>query len=286
MNIKNKFSIILITLIFSCFFSYTFASNNIIDTKANMEKYWDLALFYYDFGINTDFLWEWEIQNVESSKLIYTGSNQSNSVKLPRLSWEVKIISEKLWKDNFIKLTKAWIISIEWSTNKFSTYESYTAPFWVAEKYFDSDENDLVETKWYIANISKYMNLSSESNQTNKIIVRPFDNDELWTRFTSWLEWPTPKLVIYDDIYLPINMNLDISNDDFSKQNLKPEVKYDFQKYLITNDDWTESYSYIMIPYYVFDVDVKKWKNKIKIYYNEYIWTSSTISIYEYDWEK
>ena len=130
------------------------------------------------------------------------------------------------------------------------------------------------------------MNLNSESNQTNKIIVRPFDNDKLWTRFRSWLEWPTPKLLIYDDIYLPINMKLDITNDGHSKLYLRPEVKYDFQKYLITNDDWTKSYSYIMIPYYVFDVDILKWDNKITISYQEYKWEHSTVIISQYDWEE
>jgi len=286
---KNKSVIFFVVLlVFFILWNTSFAKT--IDTRDLLKKYQREALYIND-NVKISFDWDFETRYYKISKSFYWWFD---TIKLPRLSWIVKDIADKIWKDNFIKNVKLWVILVEWNLLKFWKYQWYNPPYWASPDYFDWKDTEEVETKWVIINVAKYTKINNEKKQKWKVIVEPFDAEIIWTAFNSSRERPVPKLTIYDEISWLINLRLSLTPDWVNTLPIrygKPKIKYKLQKYLVditTREDKKPktTFSYILIPYYEFDVDFPAWGSEVWIFYRQLKRPNAYINIREFDFDE
>lgn len=280
----KKLSLIIIALILSLLNNSTFpiyAQNyeTVDTTSSNFINIYGNNPLYINDDINIIFPKNLEVQNYKN-QIIYNNS----SVELPRVSPIVKYISNTIWQDKFIKLRELWTLLIEWDLLKFWKTQVYWWPYWAAEQYFDEDSNEILNIKWNIINIIKTYKVFS-NNENIKILIEPFDKNILWTRFTSWMEWPVPKITIFDNIKLPLDLSI---TTNFWEWNTiyYPEVKYKIYKYIvdIPNNKWEKQTwtSYIISPYYEFNLQLPSWESELNVNYKSYKWNQNSFSIVNY----
>ncbi len=279
----NK-KIITIAIILLSFFNTSFASKNIINTENIIEKYWKEPFYFYQENkkVNVKLDWWWKIKYHVNRKSI---DRNNNKIELPRLSWQVNYLYELIWKNNLIKLSKSGVLYIFWNTQKFWVFESYKAPFWAAEKYFEWEKNDIIEIENYltIGNVDN-INIYSDKNQKTKIVIEPFNNELLWTMFTSWVDsYENTRLTIFDDLELPNNLTVWVNYLGNTKKYENIKTKYKAQKYLVKNWKWNEYISVILMPYYEVEIDLREWSNDIRLTYTKYKRNSNPLYFYDYE---
>lgn len=273
----KKISLVFIIFSLSFWNLLAIKDKNYIDTT--IESFPKYSLYIND-DISIKFDSNIEIEKNKKTSYIYNDL----SIDIPRLSWLVKDISDKLWKENFIELRKKWIIDVRWDLLKFWKIQAYWWVYWASEEYFKWNSDDLLSIEWnFIENKISYT--IDSKNDNNKIIIDPFDKKQLGTRFTSWIEWPIPKITIYDDIKLPIDLLIKIKDNWWEVY--KPEIKYNIYKYLVNipNNTWERltTNSYIIAPYYEFDLPKINWKKELEVFYKIYKWNNNSFQIIEYN---
>lgn len=280
----KKLSLVIIALILSLLsnnISYIYAQNyeTIDTTSSNFINTYGNNPLYINDDINIIFPNNLEVQSYKN-QIIYDNS----SIELPKVSPFVKYISDSIWQDKFINLRESWILLVEWDLLKFWKTQSYQWPYWAAKHYFDEDSNEILNIKWNIINTIKTFKVFGK-NENVKILIEPFDKNILWTRFTSWIEWLVPKITIFDDIKLAIELSITTNSWKWNKI-YYPEMKYKIYKYIvdIPNNKWEKQtwYSYIISPYYEFNLQLPSWENELSVNYKSYKWDQNSFRIINY----
>lgn len=249
-------------------------NKNIIDNsneEFNTHLEWKFDLFSIKFPNFININWH------ESRTWIYQKDKSNHErfflEKNPKL---LDFFIDKIWIDKIKKYLDTWILHIIWDYNK-----TWDHNYKITSKYYLSSNTDKVEWN-YLDVWNKYNIENTSSWGLIKLEFSPVDiNVFNWYRI--WARWPYPTISFFDNTILP--------QDIYIYTNLKkyyPTIKYVIQWYKINTPFYypnkminSTKVSYVIIPYYEFNIDLPKWNSEIDINYKKFILNYDEISIYE-----
>ncbi|MDD3646514.1 MAG: hypothetical protein PHH06_03825 [Candidatus Gracilibacteria bacterium] len=280
----KKLSLVIIALILSLLsnnISYIYAQNyeTIDTTSSNFINTYGNNPLYINDDINIIFPNNLEVQSYKN-QIIYDNS----SIELPKVSPFVKYISDSIGQDKFINLRESGILLVEGDLLKFGKTQSYQGPYGAAKHYFDEDSNEILNIKGNIINTIKTFKVFGK-NENVKILIEPFDKNILGTRFTSGIEGLVPKITIFDDIKLAIELSI-TTNSGKGNKIYYPEMKYKIYKYIVdipnNKGEKQTGYSYIISPYYEFNLQLPSGENELSVNYKSYKGDQNSFRIINY----
>ena len=223
-------------------------------------------------------------------------NNQRNEYEIPKYTPLEQKLIDSLWYEKLNKLIWNGVIHIEGNVYRF--LEHYYSPWGGYKKVLKLENKDVLYTNM---NHRRTVIIESDKNQEVTFKLYPIPSQYhaavYWKDDLSYPDYVMPDkntlLTLYDTTSEYHNISWSISNNpltlsqtyekinswvDLSEINPSSfdiEKKYElftFKRKFPININWE---SKAILPYYEFTVDVKKWNNRLYLYY----------STYQFDWE-
>lgn len=197
----------------------------------------------------------------------------------------------KFWKDTLKKLLSSgkikYILNENTSRIKYKLKKDNQTNTY---KYFESSDSGYVSLDTlqevdglHIETDERYVFHSDKKIDNYQLKIALADPKTIWAQ-TPYSEWPYPVLYFYSDISLPKIRSvrtLITENNDLKWGPLATYVKrvYEIQKIKYTvqyNEKWqaeeNDIFSYAIIPYDIYEIDVTKGINTVSIRTNYFVW--------------